>query len=187
MKRKFIICFTIVISVGALLYFGLDFGKKYVIEKSIEKITESDITAKEQFAQYEENILKEVTPETANQNTSSPSSQSVTAENTVPSVNPDFIGPIQQTDSPVNQNEIANQPNNSNTSASGHAKSLWDEPLVKSVAARFSQSEIAEMTKMAAGGFTAEEKSKIKSIVYSKVSQAEISELKKLYYTHSNK
>ena len=36
-NRKFIICFTIVISVGALLYFGLDFGKKYVIEKSIEK------------------------------------------------------------------------------------------------------------------------------------------------------
>ena len=69
MKRKFIICFTIVISVGALLYFGLDFGKKYVIEKSIEKIAESDITAKEQFAQYEEKILKEVTPETANQNT----------------------------------------------------------------------------------------------------------------------
>ena len=58
MKRKFIICFTIVISVGALLYFGLDFGKKYVIEKSIEKIAESDITAKEQFAQYEEKILK---------------------------------------------------------------------------------------------------------------------------------
>lgn len=186
MKRKFIICFTIVISVGALLYFGLDFGKKYVIEKSIEKIAESDITAKEQFAQYEEKILKEATPETPNQNTPSPSPQSATAD-TAQTVNPDFIGPIQQTDNQVNQNETANQPNNSNTSASGYAKSLWDEPLVKSVAARFSQSEIAEITKMAPGGFTAEEKSRVKSIVYSKVSQAEISELKKLYYIHSNK
>ncbi len=65
-------------------------------------------------------------------------------------------------------------------------KSMWDEPLVQNVYARFSASEISTVTAMMANGFTKEEKKYIKSLVFSRVSSAEISQLKEIYYKYNN-
>ena len=58
---------------------------------------------------------------------------------------------------------------------------FWDEPLVKSVYARYSASEIATVSSMAAGGFTAEEKRRAKAIVFSKMSSSEFNQILQLY------
>jgi len=71
--------------------------------------------------------------------------------------------------------------NNKETQSKKEAGDFWSEPLVKSVYGRFSASEIASMSSMAAGGFTAEEKKKIKSIVFSRVSGSEINQIIALY------
>lgn len=60
-------------------------------------------------------------------------------------------------------------------------KSVWDEPLVQNVYARFSASEVSTVTGMLAGGLTREEKRYIKGLVYSRVSAAEISQLMEIY------
>ena len=65
-------------------------------------------------------------------------------------------------------------------------KSMGDEPLVQNVYARFSASEISTVTAMMANGFTKEEKKYIKSLVFSRVSSAEISQLKEIYYKYNN-
>lgn len=186
MKKKYIVLSLILFIIAVFVYFGLNYGKKYVIEKSIEKIAESDNAAKEQFSALEERIGKELNKEASNQNTSSPSPRSDSGKNSEPASNPDFIGPIQQKEKNDSGQADKTQSAAANNS-SGNAKSFWEEPLVKSVAARFTQAEIAELSKMAAGGFTAEEKARVKSIVYAKVSSSEINELKRLYYIHSGK
>ena len=58
---------------------------------------------------------------------------------------------------------------------------FWDEPLVKSVYARYSASEIATVSSMAAGGFNPEEKSRAKAIVFSKMSSSEFNQILQLY------
>lgn len=62
---------------------------------------------------------------------------------------------------------------------------FWDEPLVKSVYARYSASEIASVSSMAAGGFTPEEKRQVKAIVFAKMSRAELNEIINLYYKYN--
>ena len=71
--------------------------------------------------------------------------------------------------------------------SSALAKSFWDEPLVKSVYARFSASEIAMASSALAGGLSAEKKQEIKNIVLSRVSAHEIHELQRLYNLHGGK
>lgn len=60
-------------------------------------------------------------------------------------------------------------------------KNIMDHPYVKSIYARFSAGEIAEVSGMMAGGVTSEEKSRIKQIVFSKVSRSEINKLQEIY------
>lgn len=51
----------------------------------------------------------------------------------------------------------------------------------KMVLQKLSQSDIDTLTKIAAGGITAEEKAQIKAIVYSRFTQQEINEIKAMY------
>ena len=78
--------------------------------------------------------------------------------------------------------EAAETPKPESTKApEAKPKSVWDEPLVQNVYARFSASEVSTVTGMLAGGLTREEKRYIKSLVYSRVSAAEISQLMEIY------
>lgn len=63
---------------------------------------------------------------------------------------------------------------------------IMDHPYVKSIYNRFSASEIAQVSAMMTGGFTPEEKSRVKSIVMSKVTSDEINKLKEIYSLYYN-
>lgn len=52
---------------------------------------------------------------------------------------------------------------------------------------KLSQSDIDTLTKLAAGGITPTEKEKIKSIVYARFTQAEIQQIKAMYYKYMGK
>jgi hypothetical protein len=54
----------------------------------------------------------------------------------------------------------------------------------KIVLSELNQSDVNQLTKLASGGITAEEKAEIKSIVYSRLTEQEIEEVKAMYYKY---
>lgn len=77
--------------------------------------------------------------------------------------------------------EIQTESNEKQETETTLPSNIMDHPYVKSIYSRFSAGEITEVSTMMSGGVTAEEKVRIKQILFSKVSSSEINKLKEIY------
>jgi len=182
MKKKIaLIIAGILILLGVGVYWGTSYVfNKTIVElgKGIGNITENRSTAEETYTEQSEN------GSTIPKNTNTPGGETQQNNSQNKGMNPNKHQ--------AGSGETKSNSNGSNTSQTEISQDKLNQiqknitfkdkyDVIKLVLSRLSSADIAELRKLAEGGVTAEEKGRIKQIIFSKFSAQEVSYLRAVY------
>ena len=158
MKKKLCILLLTLVLLGGMLFWAYDYATDFLVKKTLVMVSNDpqikadvDNAINAALASNEEKEpSQEDEPQDSSDKTPDKSSENLDKPS-VPATN----------DGSLTIDDLENS----------------DKAYVMSIYKRFSTSEVSQVSNMLSGGITPEEKKMIKSIVYSKVSQAEVNRL----------
>ncbi len=159
MKKKLCIILACLAVFSALLFWAYDYFTDLLVKKTLIMVS-SDPQIKEEFEKAMSQALE---------------TQNKSEEDGIEA--PPQNAPEESPDKPKENDEKTPSVKTKDGSLSIDDLQPTDKEYVMSIYKRFSASEVSQVSGMLSGGITPEEKQIIKSIVYAKVSQAEVNKL----------